>query len=174
MHGGAGEMEDTTAAELVRRDEHARQIAVVLIQKVEPMHTTPRHDSTGQQVIGYLRRFETTELGRDEARYMLNKDVERDYDALRPQLHTLIHLNAERRAVILHMARAMTVDAVKKMDRFWGYLRASNYQQAANEMLRSAWPSIVGNAEVDRERALELFQIMLTGRLVASEQHGPN
>jgi len=140
--------------------------AVALIERFETFHAFP-HESKEGVVIGFLRRLGRRGITLGEARTMLRADLTGHLAALRAQIfqQDADRLGAPRVAVLLHLAQVMGVERVVDWRDLWDDLRRDDFENAANHLLLSEWPSLIGDTLNERMRAVALQQILRTGRM---------
>lgn len=124
----------------------------------EGLRLRPYRDSVGYLTIGYGRNLDTVGITPDEARYLLNDDVDRTIQSLVARHPWVLDLDPVRQAVIVNMVFNLGLDG---LDRFVVTLRAmqqGRYSAAADAMVESKWAVQVG------PRAVELAAMMKTGQ----------
>lgn len=113
-------------------------------------------DSRGVLTIGFGRNLEDKGISEREAEFLLTNDIlSAKTDA--SKFPWFENLNDTRRDVIVSMIFNMGVTRFKGFKRMIAALLDANYQNAAREMLDSAWARQVG------PRATELSEMMRTG-----------
>lgn len=149
-------------------EDEALRNAVRLIEDYEPFHAhpheSPRHGGT---IIGWLRRLSKQGISSGEARIMLRGDLTGHLASLRARIFALgvESLGAPRIAVLLHLAQLMGAGRIVEWQALWSDLGEGQYDRAANHLLMSEWPSLMGDSFQERIRAVALQQILRTGQM---------
>ncbi len=129
-----------------------------LIMKHEGLRLKPYRDSVQKLTIGYGRNLDDNGVREEEARFMLNNDLEALDIELNIRVEVYRSLNRARKGVLLNMAYNMGVPTLLGFRRMLAALEIGGYVTAALEMLDSRWHEQVG------VRARELSRIMARGR----------
>ncbi|HVI60130.1 MAG TPA: hypothetical protein VM619_14825 [Luteimonas sp.] len=139
--------------------------AVQLIEQYETFHAHPHTTPRDGVVIGFLRRLGTKGITLGEARVMLRGDLTGHLATLRNRIFSqdATRLGAPRIAVILHLAQVMGVQYIADWRALWADLSAGDFDAAANLLLLSEWPRLIGETLQERQRAVVLQQILRTG-----------
>ncbi|MEY4386605.1 MAG: hypothetical protein RLY20_1888 [Verrucomicrobiota bacterium] len=117
-------------------------------------------DSLGLLTIGYGRLLDPSRGGgisKDEAEYLLANDL-RTAERLCEVMPAYLDLSPVRQAVLINMCLNMGPVKLQGFKRMFSALVHQDYEQAASEMLASAWSGQVG------ARATRLAEQMLTGQ----------
>lgn len=154
-----------TFGHYVVEDESLRN-AVSLVERFETFHAFP-HESKDGVVIGFLRRLSRRGITLGEARTMLRADLTGHLGSLRSLIfqQDADRLGSPRVAVLLHLAQVMGVERVVGWRDLWDDLRCGDFEAAANHLLLSEWPSLIGDTLNERMRAVALQQILRTGQM---------
>lgn len=128
-----------------------------LIIKHEGMELKPYRDTVGKWTIGVGRNLSDNGISRDEAIYMLERDLQRCYIEAR----TFIWwkgLDPVRQEVVICMLFNLGLTRLLKFEKFLGHMALRDFKSAAEEMLRSRWADQVGG------RATELSLMLHDGK----------
>lgn len=127
----------------------------------EGLRLKPYKDTVGKLTIGVGRNLDDRGISNDEARYLLDNDIDSVEKQLRVAFPHYVKLDDARQEVLLNMAFNMGVgNAVKGLMSFIHTLAAiesGDYELAARRMLKSLWATQVG------DRAKRLAEQMRTG-----------
>lgn len=147
------------------REQHAAEIAAGQIKRYAMFSRMPVKDAAGALVIGYERKLSVVGLSEAEADILLKNDIHAAIAAIRLKTFGLPKLSEPRLAVVAHLALLLGAPLVQTLTEFWRALRAEDYEAAADEMLLSVWPRLIGNEARDKQRALDLVFMMRTGNV---------
>ncbi len=128
-------------------------IAIAQLRQDEGFRRFPYLDTKGISTIGYGRNLRAEGISPDEARVLLENDVQR----VEEHLYTFPWwdgLSVARRAVLINMAVNMGVDGLLQFREMIAALQTGDYNAAAEAMLNSVWARQVG------DRAVRLAGIM--------------
>lgn len=117
-------------------------------------------DSEGYLTIGVGRLIDKRKGGKishDEAMYLLDNDIKAVIGQCDRAFDWFDELDETRKIVILNMVFNLGIDGFKKFKKTIQHIENKNYEEAAIEMLDSAWSIQVGR------RAIELSQMMKDG-----------
>ena len=158
------------------REAHAQRLAEALIKQYAPVRSVPARDAAGVLMLDFDRRIERDGISRAEADFLLANDVRKTMQALRDLFWGVPDLSEARQAVIANVAFLLTVEKVRAMHALWAALKRHDYDEAADLILLSEWPALVGDSIAARRRALDLMNTMRTGvmRPGASEGSRPS
>lgn len=123
----------------------------------EGLQLKPYTDSVGKLTIGVGRNLNDVGISEDEARALLNNDVQRTQNALDAAFPLWRSLSENRQAVICNMAFNMGVSRVLDFRKMIHAIQAADFLGAAREMLNSEWARQVG------KRADRLAEAMRNG-----------
>ena len=96
-------------------------------------------------------------ISHDEAMYLLDNDIKAVIGQCDRAFDWFDELDETRKIVILNMVFNLGIDGFKKFKKTIQHIENKNYEEAAIEMLDSAWSIQVGR------RAIELSQMMKDG-----------
>jgi lysozyme len=114
----------------------------------------PYYCTGGKLTIGIGRNLEAKGISRAEAQFMLESDlvdVIKELDELLPYWRDLSEV---RQMVLINMAFNLGTFGLLNFKRTLAHIQAQEWDQAADEMLRSEWAEQVG------ERAVRLSEAM--------------
>lgn len=131
-----------------------KQKLVDQLEVHEGVRLKPYKDTVGKWTIGIGRNLDDKGLTPQEARFLLNNDIEYFSNALELNIPVYNQLSDCRRNVLVNMAFNMGVAGLKTFRNMINCLKVRDYHGAAKEMLNSKWAVQVGN------RALELAEQM--------------
>lgn len=118
-------------------------------------------DSLGYLTIGIGRLIDKRKGGgisEAEAQFLLQNDVSTVLTALVKNIDFWDKLNSPRQAVLMNMSFQMGVQGLLKFSRTLALVKAGQYDQAADNMLKSLWAKQTPN------RAGEMAEQMRTGK----------
>lgn len=119
-------------------------------------------DSLGFLTIGIGRMIDSKKGGGislEEAKYLLNNDINSVNTQLTSALPWLKSLDDARQNVLLNLAFNLGVPGLLKFQKTLDYVKRGDYKKASQEMLNSTWADQVG------DRAKRLSKVMETGVL---------
>ena len=135
-----------------------REKLLDMITLHEGLELKPYKCTSDKLTIGIGRNIEDIGITEDEARYLLQNDVDR---ILKEVEHWtfLEKLNDVRQAVILDMVFNMGISTFNANTcvKTFAAIQDEDWEKAANEMLESRWANQVG------QRAIRLSQMMRKG-----------
>lgn len=134
-----------------------RQQLTAQLHRDEGLSLRPYTDTVGKTTIGYGRNLSGTGISQDEADYMLANDITRAQTAVAQEIPWATNLDDARFGVLVNMAFNMGIGGLLSFRQALAMIRAGQYQEAAAQMLQSAWARQVG------DRAQRLSKQMLTG-----------
>lgn len=111
----------------------------------------------GYLTIGYGRNLETNGITKEEAEYLLQKDVEKIEKKLLEKLPWMSELEEPRRAVLINMAFNLGITGLLKWKNTLECIKEGEYMAAATSIRQSKYARQVGN------RAKELANQIETG-----------
>lgn len=123
----------------------------------EGVRSFPYRDSLGKLTIGVGRNLDNVGLHEDEITYLLGNDVDSVVTSLNQMLPWWANLSEPRQRVIANMAFNMGVTKLLDFKNMLGFLKAGDYDNAAQEMLNSRWAKQVG------QRSNRLASVMKAG-----------
>ena len=123
----------------------------------EGMKLKPYKCTAGKLTIGIGRNLEDVGISEDEANMLLRHDIQ---EATRQLLHAfpwMDELNDARISAMINFTFNVGIGTVKKFEKALAALKEKNYDEAANQMMKSVWATQVGN------RAIEVTEQIRTG-----------
>lgn len=128
-----------------------------LVKRHEGLRLRPYHCTAGKLTIGYGRNLQDVGISEDEAEYLLGRDVWSAYLSACTFFPRLDTLTTARQHVLVSMSFQLGHTRMRGFKKFEAALSAGDYQQAAAEMLNSAW------ARQTPQRVKELAIMMVNG-----------
>jgi len=125
-----------------------RQALAALLERDEGVRLKPYLDSVDRMTIGVGRNLDDKGITREEARYLLQNDIDECLVDLVP-LPWFQHLSDIRQRVICSMRFNLGLAGLLQFKRMLGHLEHGRYTSAAREMLDSTWARQV-KARADR------------------------
>lgn len=122
----------------------------------EGLKLKPYRCTAGKLTIGVGRNIEDVGITEDEARALLQNDIERVEGELK-RFAFFAALSPPRRAALVDMCFNLGISRFSQFRAMLTALEAGDYQAAADEMLDSRWAQQVG------ARALRLSGMIRTG-----------
>lgn len=110
----------------------------------EGVRLKPYMDSRSVETIGIGRNLRDVGISEDEARYMCLNDVTRVQSQLDASFPWWRQLDDDRQQVIANMAFNLGIMRLKGFHDMLVALEAGDYNEAANQMLKSMWAAQVG------------------------------
>ncbi len=129
------------------------------LMQEEGFSPTVYTDTRGKLTLGYGRCLATTHLTVDEGLYLLKNDMARAEHDLWHYAPWYAALDEVRKTVLIDMTFQMGIQNVLNFKKMIACLEVKDYEQAAKEMINSAW-----NDETP-QRCHRLAMIMETGSL---------
>lgn len=122
----------------------------------EGMKLKPYRCPAGKLTIGVGRNLEDKGLSKQEALFLLRRDIAEITNELRkyPWFETL---DMVRQKVLIDMAFNLGINGLFSFKKMLSYLKAGDYEKAADEMVNSRWYGQVG------DRSKRLVKMMRTG-----------
>jgi len=127
-----------------------------LIKRHEGYSRTVYRCTANRQTIGFGRNLDDVGISREEAEWLLNRDIDRAIASLRTELYWL-DLSDVRQAVLIDMVFNLGWAGFAKFARLRMALGRRDWDAAANEMRDSAWFKQVGT------RSQRLMVMMRSG-----------
>lgn len=134
-----------------------KQRLVEQLERHEGLKLHPYKCTAGKTTIGIGRNLIDKGISPEEARVMLNNDINEFKREIESKLPIYNALDDARQNVILNMAFNLGVNGLLTFRNMINCISLQDYSGAANEMLNSKWAKQVG------KRANELAEQMLTG-----------
>lgn len=141
---------------------HAARVSVMGY----PPHSQLPEPTPHRLIDDYKTFLAKPGVSRVEGEFLATHDLILIANAIRSKVFGLsghAPLNVARHAVLLHVAYYLGPDRLKAMDMLWEALGRSNYEQAADELLFSAWPIILGPTDHAKRRVADLLRQLRTG-----------
>ncbi len=129
-----------------------------MLIRQEGYRRTPYKCTAGKTTIGVGRNLEDVGLSDDEVNYLLNNDIHRVYKEL-DTFPFSSGLSEERYTALCSMLFQLGLARFKKFKKMLAALEEEDYEEAADQMLDSAW------YRQTPVRAEELARIVRTGVL---------
>lgn len=123
----------------------------------EGLKLKPYRCTAGKLTIGVGRNLEDMGITKDEALYMLRADIARCYAECKSAFSWFAALTEARQNVLVNMCFNMGIARLKEFKKMLAAAHLGEYEDAAREMLDSAWAGQVG------DRAKELAEQMQRG-----------
>ena len=127
------------------------------LSQEEGRKNKPYTDTVGKLSIGVGRNLTDVGLSDDEIDYLLANDIKRATVSLNTALPWWTSLDSVRQKVLLDMCFNMGINSLLEFHNTLSFMRAGDYNSAANGMLNSLWAKQVGI------RADKLAVMMRTG-----------
>ena len=134
------------------------KLTQILVQH-EGAELEPYMDTTGHITIGVGRNLTDVGISWKEAMILLENDIARIQLAADDNFPWFKTISPNRQIVVLDMIFNLGVEGFRGFKKTISFIRRGQYENAAREMLNSAWAQQVG------DRADRLSQIMLTNDL---------
>jgi lysozyme len=128
-----------------------------LLVKHEGLELKPYQDTVGKWTIGVGRNLTDTGITRDEAMFLLERDLTRCFNEAR-KIEWWKGLDPVRQDVIVMMIFNMGMPRFSGFKKFAALMSERKFKAAADEMLRSKWYDQVGR------RATELALMIHEGK----------
>jgi lysozyme len=127
------------------------------LERDEGCRLKPYEDSLGILTIGIGRNLRDVGISKTEAYILLHNDIERATVNLDQYLPWWRTLDETRQRVLMNMVFNLGIHRLLDFRRTLASIQGSNFEQAAKEMLDSAWAKQVG------PRAIRLSERVRTG-----------
>lgn len=121
----------------------------------EGLRLKPYTDTVGKLTIGVGRNLDDVGISEEEARAMLNADIDRAESGLRKTIPWFLSAPESVQRGLTNMAFNMGIIRLTQFGRMLSALAAKDYDAAAAEALKSKWATQVGARAV---RIAELFE----------------
>lgn len=148
-------------------EDLAKSIALRLIQRHEPFLSQPAADGQGGIVIGWLRSLGKKGITKQAATHMLREDLDEAMLTLRSRIASVGHerLGAARAGVLLHLAMLPEIGAARMLtwESLWAALSAERWNDAADALLLTEWPTVMTGTSQQRVRGVALQRVIRTG-----------
>lgn len=132
-------------------------IARQLLLKHEGLRLKPYRCTAGKLTIGVGRNLEDNGISKQEAFYLLERDIDAVLSSLIHKFPWFKELNDVRKAVVIDMAFNLGIKGFSNFEKTIEYIAQQEYEKASIEMLDSAWATQVGY------RANDLSNLMKNG-----------
>jgi len=113
--------------------------------------------SAGKLTIGVGRNIQDNGITMEEAEYFLQNDIAEARSQLLHAFPWMDELNDARISAMINFTFNVGIGTVKKFEKALAALKEKNYDEAANQMMKSVWATQVGN------RAIEVTEQIRTG-----------
>jgi lysozyme len=134
-----------------------RDDAAFLIKGHEGLRLKPYLDTVGKTTIGYGRNLDDRGISQKTANQMFEEDLAVAESDARAVFPTLDNLSDRRKIVLVDMAFNLGRVRLARFKKMLRWLRAGDFNRAADEMLLSVWANQVGR------RAERLAEYMRQG-----------
>jgi len=129
------------------------------LKRHEGLRLKPYKCTAGKLTIGYGRNLDDKGINKDEASYMLYRDLHNVGYELNGRIPNIMdNMVIARSDILINMAFNIGVNGVLKFKKMLAALEIGDYNEAALQMMDSKWAKQVGN------RAIELSEQMRTGK----------
>jgi lysozyme len=122
----------------------------------EGLKLKPYKDTTGRLTIGVGRNLTDDGITEDEARLLLDNDINEVWHECSTKITGFTALDDTRQHVLMDMVFNMGLGNVMLFTKMLNAIQARDFTLAADEMLQSRWAKQVG------DRALDLARMMRT------------
>lgn len=109
------------------------------ITRHEGVRLKPYRDSLGKLSIGVGRCLDTNGISHDEAVVLLDNDIAKVTDQVQRAFPWTDFIDDTRRDVLIEMAFQLGIHGLMGFPKMLAALQAEDYDEAAKEMLDSAW-----------------------------------
>jgi lysozyme len=123
----------------------------------EGLRLMPYKDTVGKLTIGVGRNIADIGITKEEAMFLLKNDIARVDAKVDKHLPWVKEMVQARQDVVLNMAFNLGISRLLLFKNTLAYMKAGDYDAAAQGMLESKWAKQVG------ARATRLAQMMKTG-----------
>lgn len=141
-----------------------RNRLTVQLMEHEGVRYLPYYDTVGKLTIGVGRNLTDVGISKDEAQYLLATDINKVIVQLDELLPWWRDLDEVRQRVLADMAFNLGIHGLLEFTTTLGMVKAGEYADAAQQMLRSKWARQVGR------RARRLSRMMETGLDIPLDQ----
>ncbi len=121
----------------------------------EGLRLRPYVDSVGKTTIGVGRNLDDVGISEEEARMMLNADIDRAESGLRRTFTWFLTAPEPVQRGLVNMAFNLGINRLTGFGKMLSALASKDYDLAASEALKSHWATQVGARAV---RIAELFE----------------
>jgi lysozyme len=121
----------------------------------EGLRLKPYRDTVGKLTIGVGRNLDDVGISEDEARLLLEHDIDRAANQLDVALPWFVSLDAVRQAVLIDMNFNMGLGGLLSFHNTLTFMRQGNWAQAAAGMRNSLWARQVGKRAENLAVAME-------------------
>ncbi len=123
----------------------------------EGIRLHPYKDTVGKLTIGVGRNLDDVGISKDEATFLLDNDIKVAIAGLEQLLPWWKSMSDVRQHVLLNMCFNLGISRLMGFKLALIAMEAGNYEEAANQMMNSAWFTQVG------ARAIRLVSLMRNG-----------
>ena len=125
----------------------------------EGLRLKPYRCTAGKLTIGIGRNLEDRGISQKEAYAMLERDIQDCEQGLIDEIPEVYNkLDEVRQSVLLNMCFNLGIKGLLEFKNTLAFIRAGDWERAANGMLASKWAKQVG------KRAIELSELMRKGQ----------
>ena len=125
----------------------------------EGLRLKPYHCTAGKLTIGYGRNLDDCGISQTEAYVLLKNDIQNCEKQLLDEIPEIYNgLDEVRKSVLLNMCFNMGIKGLLSFKNTLAFIKAGDWERAANGMLASKWAKQVG------KRAIELSEMMRKGQ----------
>ncbi len=121
-----------------------RAALVALLKKHEGVRLTVYKDTVGILTIGVGRNLEGRGITEDEADYLLNNDIDLCVRGLATAYAWFPDLDATRQIALVDLAFNLGLGGLAQFKKFLAAMARTDYENAADELVASAWYRQVG------------------------------
>lgn len=164
---------DETDAELIAKEEamerNGGDIAMNHLRVYPPFSTAP--ETAGLRFLpDYEEIAKAQQLTKAELLELVAKDLPKYFKKFRAQVLNVTHIGDVRMGVLTGVAFVISPDAVLEIKELWVALKEERYNEAANLLLMSRWPT-TGTKPAEQKRILELADMMRFGVPPTPQRH---
>lgn len=159
------DVNDIQRAELTERLTTIVEGAVLSIMRNEKMHAFPEKVK-GELLLGYLHRIERQGVTQAVAEFQLRESVTLMAQEMIPVLAEIPDTTMARLVVVVHLATDLGMMRVMQMSDFLNALRAGDWEEAADALFRSEWPTLFDARDPKEiDRALTFMRMLRMGTM---------
>ena len=115
------------------------------LRRDEGVRLKPYKDTVGKTTIGVGRNLDDVGISEAEANYLLGNDVSKATSAVRQKIPWADELDEARFGVLVNMTFNMGINGLLGFPRMLHSVQLGDYEEAALEMMDSAWYDQVGD-----------------------------
>lgn len=155
---------DPEVRELLRTESEAMKVAERHLGFYSPFRQLP-DEVEFRTIADYTRLLLGRGIAKHEVPGLLETDLSAACNALRSWTLNMPWLSSIQVAALIHVAMHVGLPTIKAMDGLWQALKAKRFDQAADEILMSNWPRLVGNEPEERRRVIDISNMLRSGVL---------